>query len=480
MTSDSDSNGLDPQDWTAFRASAHRLLDLCVDRLEAAQAHPWQPVPEDIRDAYYLENDSGGLDVEALVERIETQVLPYGTGNTHPRFFGWVHGTGLAEGLLSEMAAATLNSNCGGRDHGMIYMERAVIDWSRRQMGFPDTASGILLSGTSQATVVALAAARQRKLGAGLRAAGQHGSRLTLYAGTDAHNALRKAVELLGLGHDNLRPIPEGPDGPDLDRFRDTIARDRAEGALPFAVVGTAGSVDFGHFDNLHALAAVARDEDLWFHVDGAFGAWIRLADAPWRDLGSGIELADSLACDFHKWMYVPYDCGLCLIRDEAWQRAAFASRPSYLEPLDVGLAGGDPWFCDYGIDLSRGNRALKVWAAIQSHGAKGMGQAITGNCRLAAEMGAWVEAHPPMRLVNPVISNLCVFSTNGDLEETAQSALNTAIAKRLQLDGSAVFSTLKVSGVSYLRAAITNHRTRSKDIDKAMTAVAQAATDLS
>lgn len=140
-----------------------------------------------------------------------------------------------------------------------------------------------------------------------------------------------------------LRLVPPG----DLQALRDAIARDRAAGALPFALIGTAGSVDTGSFDDLNALADLAADEGLWFHVDGAFGAWTRLADVPWRSLSDGIGRAESLACDFHKWMFVPYDCGLALIRDEAEHRATFAARPAYLAAQEAGLGGGEPWFCD-------------------------------------------------------------------------------------------------------------------------------------
>jgi len=479
MTSEPEFCGLDPKDWTAFRTAAHDLLDACIDQIAKAESHPWQPVPEAIREAYRLPDAAGGVEIAELVARLKAEVLPYGTGNTHPRFFGWVHGTGLAEGLVSEMVAATLNSNCGGRDHGMVYMERAVIDWARRQMGFPKTASGILVAGTSQSMVLALAAARQRMLGSDFRARGLQGERLTVYAGEEAHNSLHKAMELLGLGRNNLRVVPTTSGGFDPDQLSTLIADDRAAGALPLAIVGTAGSVDFGRFDDLRGLATLARQEDLWFHVDGAFGAWVRLADQPWRNLGAGIELADSLSCDFHKWMYIPYDCGLCLIREEKWHRAAFASRPSYLEGLETGLAGGDPWFCDYGIDLSRGNRALKVWVALQSHGTAALGQAITANCRAAAQMGTWIAAHPTMKLASPVVANLCVFTADSRRNAAAQSALNISIAQKLQLDGTAVFSTVKSRGVTCLRAAITNHRTRPADIQIAMEAVAREASIL-
>lgn len=477
MTSDRLDASLDPEDWEQLRNAAHALLDRCIDHLSTAADHPWQPVPEAVRSSYALSPDAAGLeDPAALAEILETTMLPYGTGNTHPRFFGWVHGTGLAEGLLSEMVAATINANCGGRDHGMIYVERAVIDWARRVMGLPATSSGVLTAGTSQATVIAAAAARLRALGPQVRSDGVQGAPLVAYGGEAVHSAAQKAIELLGIGSNNLRRIPMTDVGMDIAALRDAIRQDKAAGLKPFLVVGTAGTVDFGQYDDLGRIAGIAQEEGLWFHVDGAFGAWTRLADDPWRRLSDGIDRADSIACDFHKWMYVPYDCGLVLIRNEAEHRAAFAARPSYLAPADAGLAGGDPWFCDYGIDLSRGNRALKVWAAIRAHGAERFGKAITANCKAAAHMGALVRAQPRMRLMAPVVSNLCVFTADDSLDEAAQSALNSEIAKRLQLSGEAVFSTTHCRGITCLRAAITNHRTDLPDVELAIAAVAREA----
>ena len=463
--------GLDPEDWSAFRATAHALLDACVGRMQAARDLPWIPVPPDQTAAYHL--DGTGHGEAAMAQRLADEIMPYATGNTHPGFFGWVHGTGLATGVLSEMVAATMNANCGGRDHGMIHVERAVIDWTRRVMEFPETASGVLVTGTSQATVVALAAARSKALGRTVRDDGLGTARLVAYAGVGAHSATAKAMELLGIGNRALRLVPIADGTMDMDVLRGMIATDRTDGLHPFALIGTAGSVDLGQFDDLNALADLAEAEQLWLHVDGAFGAWTRLAEAPWRALSDGIGRADSLACDFHKWIYVPYDCGIVLIRNAADHRAAFAARPAYLESQEAGLGGGEPWFCDYGIDLSRGGRALKVWAAIEAYGADRLGAAITLNCQLAQEMADLVQADPKMRLMAGVTSNICVFSADGTLPDAQQSTLNRWIAQDLQLAGIAVFSTTRVSGITVLRAAITNHRTRSADVACAVAAVA-------
>jgi len=475
MTEDAGQRGLDPEDWEAFRATAHALLDRCIDRLATARGAPWRPVPDGLAAGYALAAAGTGRGETTVAARLAEEVLPHGTGNTHPRFFGWVHGTGLATGLLSEMVAATMNANCGGRDHGAIHLERAVIDWTRRAMGFPDGASGVLVTGTSQAMLLALAAARVAALGPDSRAAGTRGAPLVAYAGAGVHNAAVKAMEVLGLGGDALRRLPEDGRGLSAEALAAAVARDRAAGLRPFALIASAGSVDLGRFDDLAALADTARDAGLWLHVDGAYGAWTRLADPPWRALTDGIDRADSLACDFHKWMYVPYDCGIVLIRDAARHRAAFAARPAYLAAQEAGLGGGEPWFCDYGIDLSRGNRALKVWTAIEAYGPDRLGAAITRNCALAARMGAAVSAIPGMRLAAPVVSCICAFTADAGRGAAQQSALNARIAAALQLSGEAVFSTTVIDGVTCLRAAITNHRTTEEDVDRAIAAVARA-----
>lgn len=468
-----ETGGLDPQDWEAFRAEAYRLVDAGIMRMRDAGSYPWQAVPQDVRDGYEI-----GAGTGASAARIETEVLPYHGGNTHPRFWGWVQGSGLPSDMLAGIAGSVINANVGGRDHGAVYMERAVIDWARHEMGMPEGTSGVLVTGTSQATVLAFAAARAQVL-EGVRKTGQAGRRLVAYAGQGVHNATVKAVELLGIGTDNLHYVPLRNGQLDADALRTAVALDRADGAIPFLVVGTAGTVDLGLYDDLDALADAAADEGLWLHVDGAFGAWAQLAEAPWGGLTRGIGRADSIALDFHKWMYVGYDCGLVLMRDQAAQRAAFAARPAYLQGADRGLAGGDPWYCDYGVDLSRGNRALKVWYGLEMFGRDAFAAAITDNCRMARLMADEVQARPLMQLGMDPVSAICVFSARGDLPGEAQSALNQQIAETLQETGEAVFSTTNVGGIIMLRAAITNHRTRADDVRGAIAAVAGLADQL-
>lgn len=477
-------SGLEPTDFEAFRALAHQLLDECLDRWQDHANRPWQPVPDEAVAAYHLPVGAPGIGLEAMARAMTEQVLPHGGGNTHPRFFGWVQGSGLPAGLLADMVAATMNSNCGGRDHGAMYVERAVIRWCAETLGMPSGTSGILVTGTSQSTVIALACARQWALGPEVRSAGMRNQKpLTAYATEGAHHCIRRALELLGIGSSALRlmPLKGENQGMDVEALAARVAEDRASGFLPFCVVGTAGSVELGLYDDFRQIAAFCQRERLWFHVDGAFGAWIKLARFPWCDLVSGIGEADSISLDMHKWLYLQYDCGLTLIRDAALHYATFASRPSYLAVQETGgLGGGDLWFCDYGVDLSRGFRALKVWAAIRAHGRQGLGEAITANLEQTAELGRLIGQSKVLDLVAPVVSNVCCFTVRSDhLEKAALSQLNQLLARRLQISGEAVFSTCQIEGREVLRAAITNHRTRTEDIRIAVAALEREARTL-
>jgi aromatic-L-amino-acid/L-tryptophan decarboxylase len=409
--------------------------------------------------------------------------MPYGAGNTHPRFFGWVQGGGNVAGILAELVSAVMNSNCGGRNHAAIAIERDVIDWSRRCFGLPNGASGLLVTGTSQATLLALVAARQHCLGDASRRFGlsSHPT-LVLYAAEGVHSAIAKAMDVIGVGSENLRlvPIDASTGGMRCETLPTMIDADRSAGRMPFCIVGTAGSVDRGGFDPLAQIADVCRRENLWFHVDGAFGAWLQIAEPSLRALVDGIEKADTIACDFHKWMFVPYDCGMLLARDERHLRSAFALRPSYLASQENGIAGGEPWYCDYGVDLSRSFRALKVWATLRAYGTDRLGQVINNNCRLARYMAGLIRQSTVLRLHAPVISNVCCFGlTHLQMKPIAASALNGAIVARLQETGETVLSTTSLGGITVMRAAITNHRTLDVDVDAAVSDAERLATEL-
>ncbi len=468
---------LDPTDWPAFRELCHRMLDTALDQIEQVEQRPvWRPVPAEVKQALDEPLPLGPQDPRAICDDIRRLVLPFATGNTHPRFFGWVHGAGTAGGVLSELVAAAMNCNLGGREHSPVYVERQVIRWCRRLFGFPETASGLLVSGTSMATLIALAVARNSRAGHDVKrdGLGSAGARLTAYCSTETHSCTAKALQLLGLGSTALRAVPVDPDyRMSLTALQAEISADRAAGRQPFCVIGTAGTVNCGAIDDLAGLAEISAREDLWFHVDGAFGALAIMSESLKPRL-AGIERADSLAFDFHKWAHVPYDAGCVLIRDEALHRETFSERKAYLAAAPRGLAGGNPLFCEYGPELSRGFRALKVWFTLKEHGTERLGAAIARNCRQAQHLASLVEAHPRLALMAPVGLNIVCFrySVPG-MPNEALDRLNGEIVADLQELGIAAPSTTRLADALVIRVNITNHRSRFEDFDRLIDAVA-------
>ena len=460
--------GLDPENWDELRSLGHRMLDDAFDHLEHARERPvWQKMPADLRAELARPLPHAPQDPDQAYEDFLRLVLPYATGNTHPRFMGWVHGGGTAVGMLAEMLAGALNANLGGRDHAPIEVERQVVRWSAELLGLPPECSGLLVTGTSIANLIGLLVARTATLGAGSRRQGVADARLTSYASAAAHQCIAQAMDISGLCSGQLRMVACDEAGRiDLAALRSAIAADRAAGNRPFFVVGTAGTVDIGAVDDLAGLAAICRGEELWFHVDGAFGAMLALSEKL-RPLLAGIEQADSVAFDFHKWAQVPYDAGCILVRDAVRHRAAFAQSAAYLRRDSRGLAGGHPWPCDFGPDLSRGFRALKVWMTLKVFGAARLGAAVEASCALAARLAARIAAEPDLELLAPVALNIVCFRYAGAAARSGfdLDALNAAIVADLQEAGIAAPSTTVIDGKLAIRAALVNHRTDFSDI---------------
>jgi aromatic-L-amino-acid decarboxylase len=362
-----------------------------------------------------------------------------------------------------------MNSNVGGRDHAAVYVERQIIAWFRDLFGWPQTASGLLVMGTSAANFVAAVVARTKALGVQVREHGidQHTSRLVAYASAATHACVRKAIETAGIGSANLRVLPVDENHRvEPHRVAELIARDRAAGLMPFLIVGNAGTVDVGAIDPLEQLASIAAQERVWFHVDGAFGALAYLSQ-DLRPLLRGIERADSIAFDFHKWLHVPYDAGCVIVRDGELHRATFASEGPYITRMSRGLAAGEPWFTDYGPDLSRAFRALKVWFTVKEHGTRRLAHAIETNCAQARYLAARIESSGDFELVAPVVLQIvCFRPRTADLDDAAVDRIVDEAVIRLQETGVAVISTTTVFGRRAMRASITNHRTATEDLD--------------
>ncbi|RXZ38628.1 cytochrome D ubiquinol oxidase subunit I [Oxalobacteraceae bacterium CAVE-383] len=473
------------------------MLDDMFDYLEGLGGKPqgpvWQPIPASVRQQFReaLPRQAGSL--AQTHQTFMQSILPYAAGNAHPGFMGWVQGGGTPVGMLAEMLAAGLNANVGGRDQIPLDVERQITHWMRELFGFPSEASGIFVTGASTANLIGVLVARRRMLGAEVRSHGVQNAlpRLTAYTSTAAHGCVKQAMDVAGLGEDMLRRIPINPDGTiHLPSLNAHIAADRAAGLQPFAVIGNAGTVDMGAIDDLTALADIAQREQLFFHIDGAFGAMAMLAP----DLAprlAGIERADSIAFDFHKWTQVQYDAGFILVRDGALHLDTFAAQEkTYLERAERGMAAGSPWPCDYGPELSRGFRALKTWFTFKVYGAEKLGRMISHTCALARYLQQRVEAEPALELLAPASLNIVCFRLRPPAQASGMPAQATAdtdtdeINRRLlvaiQESGIAAPSSTRINGHLTIRAAIFNHRSTQDNIDAMLDAALRFGSALS
>lgn len=472
---------LDPQDWQAFREQAHRALDTALDFVQQRPEQPvWREIPEQIKKLNDTLPVSGAL-LDEVVQELREGVMHYTLGNTHPRFWGWVHGSGTAGGVVAQMINAAINANMAGRDHAPIYVEAQVIRWMHSLFGLPEEASGIMCTGTSSATLLGLAVARQRAAGSGVRRLGNSACQgMVAYCSQQAHVSVAKAVELLGLGSDALRSVPVRDDyAMDCTALAAMLTNDVQQGLKPFAVISSVGSVNTGAIDDLVSINRLCRDAGAWHHVDGAFGALAILSDQLKPRL-EGIAEADSIAFDFHKWMHVSYAAGCLLVRDGELHRQTFETSAAYLQNETRGLAGGGPWPSEYGIDLSRGFAALGVWFQLKEMGTDKLGRAIYRNCLQAVWLGDCVARSAELELLAPVSLNIvCYRFRHPGLSASEHNHLNRQIVVELQCRGIAAPSSTELHGVAAIRVCLANHRTRKTDLEQLLVATRQIATEL-
>ena len=468
---------LDPSDWEAFRTLSHRMVDDMIAHFASLRESPaWQSMPPDARASFNSGVPLEAEGAEAAYEQFLRDVLPYTNGNHHPRFWGWVQGTGTPLGMMADMLASGLNAHLAGFNQAPAEVEHQVLRWFTELMGMPPETSGVLATGGTMANILGLTVARHAKAGFDVRREGLQGDRhkkLVFYGSTESHSWARKAAELLGLGSEALRLIPTDRSyGISLPELEQAIAADRQAGLRPFCVIGNAGTVNTGAIDDLTALADLCRDEQLWFHVDGAFGALARLSPrlAP---LVAGMERADSLAFDLHKWMYLPFEIACVLVRDPEMHRQTFAVEAAYLSRTSRGVAAGGMPFADRGIELTRSFRALKVWLSLKAHGLRQFVRIIEQNVEHAQRLGELVARDTDLELLTPVSLNIVCFryAPKGRSEDELNTA-NEAILLRIQEAGIAVPSGTVLDGRYAIRVAITNHRSRWEDFETLVSAV--------
>lgn len=467
------------------RRVAHRVADMVADYLERLEARPvFAPVPVD--EAARAASDpppADGSEPDAILDEFVRSIEPYPFGNGHPRFWGWVNSPPAVMGIFADQLAAMMNPSVAGGNHAAVHVERQVIRWFAEILGLPSTAMGLLVSGGSMANLTALAAARHAKAGFDVRVRGMQSGdqRLIVYMSEEGHGCIRKAAELLGIGGDWLRVIPVNDRSEmRVDVLTQTIDRDLQDGHRPMAVAASAGTVNTGAIDDLAAIARVCRDRDIWFHVDGAYGAAARLSSR-YRERLAPLALADSIALDPHKWLYVPVEAGLVLVRDAANLRSAFSLVPPYLRTDgDPHGVGGPPWFSEFGFQQSRGFRALKVWMTLKYYGTSGYARALDHDLALASYLSDRVSADPGLKLMAPPSLSVVCFCVEpaGVSGDEQLNELNRAVLERLQLSGRGFLSSTVLNGRFVLRACIVNPLSGQRDVDAMLEAVKSFASE--
>ena len=457
-----------------FRTIGHHLVDRIADLLDSL---PTRPVttgesPPDIRkvlDASRHLPDLG-TDPAKLMERATELLFDHSLFNSHPRFWGYITSAAAPIGILGDLLASAINQNTGAWFLSPMAseIEAQTVRWIAELLGFPIDCGGLLVSGGNMANMVCFLAARQAKAGWDARSAGlQRNHRLRVYCSKETHTWVQKAADMSGIGTDSIRWIPTGKDlGMDIDFLREQVRADKEAGEQPFIVIGTAGSVSTGAIDNLPEIAKICREEDLWFHVDGAYGGFAAMLPDASPEL-RGLSEADSVAVDPHKWLYAPLEAGCDLVRDPEKLREAFAYHPPYYH---FGVEAIN--YLDYGPQNSRGFRALKVWLALQQVGRKGYEQMLADDIQLAAALYELVAKHPELE---PFTHSLSITTfryvppdlrSNPDGVDAYLHQLNTELLTRLQNSGDAYLSNAVVDGKFALRACIVNFRTSLEDIE--------------
>ena len=425
-----------------------------------------------------------GVPLEKLIAECRT-IMDLSRHNGHPRFFGYVASPSTPIGAYGDLIASALNANitCWRSGAAGTEIERMVVRWLGSLIGYDDDTKGLFTSGGSMANMIALLIASRRKSGGDAARAGlwNSGPPMTIYASEEVHMSIPKAADILGFGRDHVRLVPcDDRQRMRVDLLRDRIASDLRENLRPFCVVGSAGTVNTGVVDPLNDIAEVATEFDLWFHVDGAYGA-PGVLDTSKKHLFAGLERADSVSLDPHKWLYVPVDVGCLLFRDAAAAMGAFSTEDAdYIKTH--GYSDEEAFaFWDYGVELSRRFRALKVWLTLQYYGSRRIAEAVSEDIALAAYFGEKLAEAEDFERLAPVELSICCFRyvPKQGMSDAELDRLNEVIMGRVQKGGRAYVSNATVNGRFALRACITNFRTTKADMDQTIEIIREAGRSL-
>ncbi|HEY6502761.1 MAG TPA: aminotransferase class V-fold PLP-dependent enzyme [Chitinophagaceae bacterium] len=460
---------LDPDDWDMMRTTGSQMVDDMILFLQNIRRQPvWRKPPEEVKEHFKATLPHTSQPFGEVYEEFKTHILPYYTGNIHPRFWSWVMGTGTAQSMLAEMLAAGMNCNVCIGDQSPMYVDQQVINWCKEMIGFPKESSGMLVSGASAANLNALVVARN-SVNKYIRSRGLqiYTSKLVMYASAETHSSVQKAAEIMGIGSGGVRKVRvDHLYKMDMNHLEELIHKDRSSGNIPFCVVANVGTVNTGAIDPLEEIFLVCMKYNLWFHIDAAFGALTKLLPE-YQEKLKCLELADSIAFDLHKWMYMPYEAGVVLVKNADTHRDTYALQPDYILNHERGIAAGPELTSNFGFDLSRNFKALKVWMALKEHGIDKFKRLIGQNIQQARYLEGLVRREASLELMAPVSMNIVCFRYNpGLLMKWELNKLNKEILMRIQEEGIAAPSYTKLNDEYCLRVAITNHRSIQNDFD--------------
>ena len=458
-------------DAETMRTMGYRTVDALVEMLcdESVPALR-RATPAEMAARVAPEAPAAGRDFDAILGDLRETVLPYMSRLDHPGYFAFIPACGTWPGALGDLIASALNIYAGSwmESAGPSRLELVVMDWFKDWIGYPSDAAGLLLSGGSAANLTALACAREAQ--PPIRR-----GREVLYVCDQAHSSVGRAARVLGLRPAQVRVVAsDARHGMRLDALAAAIEADVRAGRRPLAVVASAGSTSTGAVDDLPGIAALCREHDAWLHVDGAYGAFAALTDRG-RAALRGLDLADSVTLDPHKWLYQPFECGGLLVRDGALLRRAFEVVPDYLR--DAAVRDAEVNFCDLGLQLSRGCRALKVWCSLQFFGLDAFRAAIDRCLDLAAGAERHVRQHPELELLSPAQLGIVCFRRRGfpgdDEDEVAER--NAKLVSAFAATGEGLVSSTRLRGRYAVRLCVMNHTSTARNVTRVLDWFAEA-----
>jgi glutamate/tyrosine decarboxylase-like PLP-dependent enzyme len=458
---------LDPQDWAELKKLGNVMVNDMLNFLQTIREQPvWTKPPQSVKNSFKTPLPHSPMQLNEVYDEFKQNILPYYLGNIHPRYWSWVMGTGTAQAMLAEMLAAGMNCNVGIGDQAPMYVDQQVIDWCKQIMNFPAESSGALVSSASVANLNALIVARNSVSNSIRKSGINEQKKMFIYASTETHSCIQKAAEIIGIGSDGVRKVNVNEKYEmDIVHLQELIEEDKKEGNIPFCVVANVGTVNTGAIDELDKIFWICCKENLWMHVDGAFGALLKLLPE-YEERLDCMEFADSVAFDLHKWMSVPYEAGVVLVKDADAHRKAFALQPDYISNNERGIAAGPELTSNFGFELSRNFKALKVWMSLKEHGIEKFARLIRQNLTQAKYLTNLIEQSEELELTAPTCTNIVCFRFNPQKNDLDLDKLNKEILMRLQESGIAAPSYTRLNGNYCLRVANVNHRTIMNDFD--------------